>query len=1335
MKHFSTAWTIVGLFAIVLGQGACGSSGSSSPTAPSSTPAVSQSPLASIAVNLETATVNVGGSIVLTVTGTHSDGTTSGVNAIWGSTDPSIASVSATGTVTGVAVGIVTITATFGGQSATVLVSVLPTDTSGTTTSTFTLFGRVTGALAEPLADVTISILDGEHAGRTTTSDTNGHFSIADLTGRFNVSATKSGYGEQRFGASQASAVHDVTLYALFVLTGDVVSQVNTPLSDVTITILDGNLSGWTTQTTTSGRYEMPDVWGSFTVEATKSGYESQQQVATRTAAVLNFTLSSPLSTLSITFAKPTLYVGTTTTASAEAIYEDDSRQQITPTWGSNAPTIASVSSDGVITAIGIGSAEITASFEGKSTTATIEVIETPPVTSVEVSITDDSLRVGDDATVTATAGYANGDTQVVTPAWDTSDASIASVTSAGTVTGVGAGTATITGTYENVVGSVTVNVSELTTIDVAIEEAALRAGESTTVTAQAHYSDGAIETISPTWSSGNTSVASVSSSGTVTGVAAGSVTITASYQTKTGSVTLVVSDLSSIAVSVDSASFWIGQTATVTAQGTYSDGTTEAVTPEWTSSDANVAPVNSSGTVTGLAAGSAVITGTSRGKSGTVTVEVRTPALLSVEASVGDSTLRIGDTTTITLTGSYEGDTTKSVAATWQSSDASVASVNSSGTITGVAIGSAQITGTYDGKSAAVTIDVSGLSSVSVSVGDSSLRVGDTTSATATANYSDGETEQVTASWASSDANIASVNSSGTITAVAQGSVTITGTYNEKSGSATVDVAALSSVSVSVGDSSLRVGDTTSATATATYSDGATETVTASWASSDANIASVSSSGTITAVAQGSATITGTYNDKSGSATVNVAGLSSVSVAVGDSSLNVGDTTSATATATYSDGATETVTASWSSSDANIASVNSSGTVTGVAEGSADITGTFNGQSGSVTVEVTEENWVIMGGIGDAIAGTGVEGATVTISKGGGAATASTDADGVWGVNCLNSGNFCAGVHDITVEKSGFVTSKSQINVTSDLTVGLRNIFANQEPFDLNFVDHVYRQKGTEGIHKWESTPTVEIWTTRFVCSSIVDVWACDSMTSLGVSTAASHESMARVAVNAVFPNLTGSALSAPSIQTKTHAFGTEIDLTGCTEANKVIFAYVSMGVITSENNRSYEQQCHYSNGAIGTSLVVIKPNKSVGTFLHETGHVIGMDHPDGYDAIPRPSLMQDSSGNASIWDIAAGLYNYYRPLGNTSPDTDPGGNYINLFGSGLFTGVSPSSQGVGGSMSQDGGSPYSRMSPDELDRLVASGVFPIQPLIDPTLQTSPPTGSGALIFRGRVP
>jgi uncharacterized protein YjdB len=259
--------------------------------------------------------------------------------------------------------------------------------------------------------------------------------------------------------------------------------------------------------------------------------------------------------------------------------------------------------------------------FGGQSGSVSVEVRETLSLSSLEVSAADASLRVGETTTVKAEAEYSDGSEQLVTPTWSSSDPGVASVTAEGVVAALAVGTTVITGTYEDQSGSVNIDVSEavsLSSIEVFAEDASLRVGETTTLKAEAEYSDGSEQLVTPTWSSSDPGVASVTAEGVVAALAVGTTVITGTYEDQSGSVNIDVSEavsLSSIEVFAEDSSLTVGQTTTVTATASYTDGTSAVISANWASSDTSVATVTTSGTVTALAVGTTTITATAEGQ------------------------------------------------------------------------------------------------------------------------------------------------------------------------------------------------------------------------------------------------------------------------------------------------------------------------------------------------------------------------------------------------------------------------------------------------------------------------------------------------------------------------------------------------------------------------------------------------------------------------------------------------------------------------------------------------------------------------------------------------
>ena len=173
-------------------------------------------------------------------------------------------------------------------------------------------------------------------------------------------------------------------------------------------------------------------------------------------------------------------------------------------------------------------------------------------------------------------------------------------------------------------------------------------------------------------------------------------------------------------------------------------------------------------------------------------------------------------------------------------------------------------------------------VASVIVTVRPAQLAPGQTATANATAINFRGDTLfGRTASWSSSNTNVARVSSTGVVTAVASGTARIVATVDLVSGSATVTVGAggggtpvapVATVTVSLGASTIQVGGTTTAAATMRDSSGTLLTGrSVAWSSSTPTVANVSTSGVVTGVGAGTAFIVATSEGIVGQAQVSV--------------------------------------------------------------------------------------------------------------------------------------------------------------------------------------------------------------------------------------------------------------------------------------------------------------------------------------------------------------------------------------------------------------------------------------------------------------------------------
>jgi len=128
-------------------------------------------------------------------------------------------------------------------------------------------------------------------------------------------------------------------------------------------------------------------------------------------------------------------------------------------TWSSSAQSVASISASGLVTANSLGSATLTATAGGKSGTATITVLP-EPVASITVAPTNDTLLVGETLQLAATLRDAGGNVLTGrTVNWSSVSPNVATVSSAGLVTGIADGVTTITGSSESASGTATIRV------------------------------------------------------------------------------------------------------------------------------------------------------------------------------------------------------------------------------------------------------------------------------------------------------------------------------------------------------------------------------------------------------------------------------------------------------------------------------------------------------------------------------------------------------------------------------------------------------------------------------------------------------------------------------------------------------------------------------------------------------------------------------------------------------------------------------------------------------------------------------------------------------------
>lgn len=294
-----------------------------------------------------------------------------------------------------------------------------------------------------------------------------------------------------------------------------------------------------------------------------------------------------------------------------------------TVTWKTSNKNVATVSENGLVTAVGGGDATITCTAkDGSNVKATCKVTVTVPVSGIQLSQTSAALTVGDTLTLTKTIYPSDATNQAVT--WTSSSDAVASVDSNGKITAKTAGSAVITCksvSDNSVVGICNVTVkakvqtpSEIKVNKITLNKTTASVTKGKTLQLTATVTPGNATKKEVKWSTSNKNVATVSTSGLVTAKSAGTATITCTAQDGSGvkatckiTVKNPVVKVTKVTLNKTTATLAPKETLTLKATVTPTNATNKAVT--WKSSNTKIATVSSSGKVTAKAAGTVTIT------------------------------------------------------------------------------------------------------------------------------------------------------------------------------------------------------------------------------------------------------------------------------------------------------------------------------------------------------------------------------------------------------------------------------------------------------------------------------------------------------------------------------------------------------------------------------------------------------------------------------------------------------------------------------------------------------------------------------------------------------
>lgn len=254
---------------------------------------------------------------------------------------------------------------------------------------------------------------------------------------------------------------------------------------------------------------------------------------------------------------------------------------------------------------------------------------------------------------------------------------------------------------------------------------------------------------------------------------------------------------------------------------------------PKWTSSSSRIASVNTYGMVTAKKDGVATITAKVKGGEASCKVTVKKTKVSLSKSSIS---MERGESHTLSAISSNKSPIT------WKSSHKSIATVDDNGKVIGIKPGESIITATADGSSASCKVKIK---YPSVKLDKKKITLYRGQSIRLSADVSSG----VEPTWKTNKKSVATINPDGTITAIKNGTATITATVDRVSASCEL-VVKKPDISLSLDELTIKVGEQgflSAKVSSGNYPE---------WSSSNTNVATVDSTGMITGVKKGRAYI-----------------------------------------------------------------------------------------------------------------------------------------------------------------------------------------------------------------------------------------------------------------------------------------------------------------------------------------------------------------------------------------------------------------------------------------------------------------------------------------------
>ncbi len=566
------------------------------------------------------------------------------------------------------------------------------------------------------------------------------------------------------------------------------------------------------------------------------------------------FYINNPVTSVDLDYTDITLKMGEEFRLTALVLPEDASDKTVL--WSSSDTNVATVNENGMVTAVNSGSATILCKSADSGETSMCNVTVYQPVTGVTISNESMTVRKGQEFWLNATCQPENAMNKLII--WSSSDTSIATVDKNGKVTAVEPGDCVITATSQDsgVTARCSLTVTQpITGISLNTNAKTILAGEKFVIIPTIEPLDADNKNV--TYTSSDTSVATVDSDGIVTGVRGGKTVIIVKTEERgliASCLVTVQEFVSSVNITQDSAQMNLGAVLQLQAEVLNETATNRKLT--WSSTNNGILQVDSTGKVTAVGMGTATIYAYATDGSGlydTCQITVIKP-VGSIVIQPSSVTVSEGKTARVTAT-VYPADASIQDIE-WSSSDPTVATVDYNGEITGITKGICKIFATSsDGNNIVgvcrVTVkETVPATGITINSKNITMLPGQTRALSARIKPAR-STEGIY--WVSGDTSVATVSADGVVTARGQGMTEIYCISDETGveSSCEVIVLAMNATFITLGQYDTFDLDVF----------GSTERI--RWYSNNKRVATVTTSGQVVARMPGTTTITAKVNGK----------------------------------------------------------------------------------------------------------------------------------------------------------------------------------------------------------------------------------------------------------------------------------------------------------------------------------------------------------------------------------------------------------------------------------------------------------------------------------------